>query len=133
MKPGAKDGTPWKGILAKDIDEYLAAVPGEIRETLQQLRQVIRSAAPDAGEGIYYRIPTFTLNGPLVGFSASKNHCSLHLMSPTLMAAHKDEIKGLGTTTATIHFPIGKPLPSALITKLVKERVIENEKRAKKV
>jgi uncharacterized protein YdhG (YjbR/CyaY superfamily) len=132
MKKERNDNSPWKGIEAKDIDEYLAAVPEDIRETLQDLRNVIRSAAPDAKEAIYYRIPTFILNGPLVGFSASQNHCGLHLMSPPLMAAHKDELKGFGTTTATIHFPIGKPLPAALITKLVKERAIENEKRARK-
>jgi uncharacterized protein YdhG (YjbR/CyaY superfamily) len=72
------------------------------------------------------------LHGPLVGFSASKNHCSLHLMSPPLMLAHKEELKTFDTTTATIHFPTDGPLPALLITKLVKERIAENEKRAKK-
>ena len=132
MKKEAKDDAPWKGILAKDIDEYLAGVPGDIRETLRQLRQVIRSAAPDAVEAIYYRIPTFVLNGPLVAFSASKNHCSLHLMSPAMMATHKEELKGYSTTTATVHFPIGEQLPESLISMLVKERMKENEKRSKK-
>ena len=132
MKKETKDDAPWKGILAKDIDEYLVSLPGDIRETLQQLRQVIRSAAPEATEAIYYRIPTFVLNGPLVGFSASKNHCSLHLMSPAMMSAHKEELNGFSTTTATVHFPIGERLPESLITKLVKERMTENEKRSKK-
>jgi uncharacterized protein YdhG (YjbR/CyaY superfamily) len=132
MKKEASEDSPWKGTLAKDVDEYLTLVPEDARFTLQKLRETIRSAAPEATEAIYYRIPTFILNGPLVAFSASKNHCSLHLMSPPLMAAHREELKALSTTTATIHFPFGKPLPADLISKLVKERIVENSNRKKK-
>ena len=62
----------------------------------------IKSAAPNATETIYYRIPTFKFHGPLVGFSASKNHCSLHLMSPSLMEKHKEELSSYDITTASI-------------------------------
>lgn len=132
MKRATSDDSPWKGVLAKDIDEYLAAIPEDAREALQKLREMIHSAVPEASEAIYYRIPTFMLDGPLVGFSASKNHCSLHLMSPALVAEHQYEFRPYDTTTATIRFPADKPLPMALVTKLVRERQAENAKRAKK-
>jgi uncharacterized protein YdhG (YjbR/CyaY superfamily) len=132
IKKEASSVSPWKEILAKDIDEYLAALPEAAKVALQKLRETIKVADPEATEAIYYRIPTFMHEGPLVGFSASKNHCSLHLMSPPLMAAHRDELKAYDTTTATIRFPFDKPLPVPLVTMLVKERMTENEKRAKK-
>lgn len=131
MKRGTSNGSPWKGVLAKDIDDYLAALPDDARGALQELRETIHAAVPEASEAIYYRIPTFMLAGPLVGFSASKNHCSLHLMSPALVAEHRDELRAYDTTTATIRFPPDKPLPVALVTKLVRERQAENVKRAK--
>ncbi len=124
--------TPWKSMTARDIDEYLAAIPEEARTFLQGLREAIRAAAPEATESIYYRIPMFIYHGPLVGFSASRNHCSLHLMSPPLMAALREELSAYDTTTATIRFKSGEPLPVPLVTKLVKERMVENEKRSKK-
>ena len=92
MKKGASNDSPWKSMLAKDIDEYLAALPEEAGVTLQGLRETIKSSAPKATEEIYHRIPTFKYHGPLVGFSASKNHCSLHLMGPPLMERHKEEL-----------------------------------------
>ena len=107
-------------------------LPDDARGALQELRVTIHAAVPEATETIYFRIPTFMLNGPLVGFSASKNHCSLHLMSPSLMARYHDELSLYDTTTATIRFPADKPLPAALVTKLVKERMAENARRVKK-
>jgi uncharacterized protein YdhG (YjbR/CyaY superfamily) len=114
----------------QDIDEYLNALPEGARKALQRLRETIKAAAPEAEEAIYYRIPTFKYHGPLVGFSASKNHCSLHLMSPLLMQANRVELESYDTTTATICFPFNGSLPVPLVTKLVRERMIENEKRA---
>jgi uncharacterized protein YdhG (YjbR/CyaY superfamily) len=132
MKKESSDGSPWKKILAKDIDEYLGALPEDARVSLQKLRRTIKEAVPEATEAIYYRIPTFVYLGPLVAFSASKDHCSLHLMSPALAAIHRDELKPYDTTTATIRFTPDRPLPVPLVTMLVKERMVENEKRAKK-
>ena len=132
MPKEGKGESPWKSILAKDIDEYLALLPDEPRNALQDLRGTIRTAAPGALEKIYYRIPTFMYHGPLVGFSASADHGSLHLMSPPLLEAHREELGSYDTTAATIRFPYDDPLPDSLVTMLVKERLAENEKRAKK-
>jgi uncharacterized protein YdhG (YjbR/CyaY superfamily) len=117
---------------AKNVDEYLAAIPEESRAVFEKLRETIRAAAPKATEKISYRMPTFYYLGPLVAISVSTNHCGFHLMSPAVMRAHKDEIKGYETTTATVRFPFDKPLPVALIKKIVKARIKENEARAEK-
>jgi uncharacterized protein YdhG (YjbR/CyaY superfamily) len=114
---------------AATVDDYLAAVPEEMRVALENLRKTIKAAAPEATETISYRIPTFKHQGPLVAFSAATNHCAFHLMSPPLMAARKDELKGYDTTTSTIRFTHDKPLPAALVKGLVKARIAENEAR----
>lgn len=114
---------------ARDVDAFLAAVPEEARGTLEKLRKTIRAAVPKATEGIGYGIPTFYHQGPLVGYAASKNHCGFYVMSPAVMDAHRDELKPYDTATATIRFPHNKPLPAALVTKLVKARIAENEAR----
>jgi uncharacterized protein YdhG (YjbR/CyaY superfamily) len=120
--------------LARDIDEYLAGVPENQRAALEKLRKTIKAAAPHATEAISYRIPTFKHQGHLVGFAAFKNHCSFFVMSPSVIKAHKDELKTYETAPGTIRFPVDKPLPLALVRKLVKARIEENEgrKRAKK-
>jgi uncharacterized protein YdhG (YjbR/CyaY superfamily) len=117
---------------AKDVDDFLAKVPEDARDALEGLRRTIRSAAPKATEGIGYAIPTFYQQGPLVAFAASKNHCGFYVMSPAVMDAHKDELKPYDTAKATIRFPADKPLPAALVRKLVKARLAENVARAKK-
>ena len=109
------------------VDAYLAAVPEDARATLETLRGQITAAAPGVEEIISYQIPTFTLGGPLVAFSAAKNHCSLHLLSPALMERIKDDLQRYDTTKATIRFAPGKPLPAVLVTKLVRARIAENE------
>ena|SRR5918999_772448 len=125
----AKRGSDAKPPPAEDVDEYLAAMPEEMRVALQNLRKTIQAAAPEATETISYRIPTFKHQGPLVAFSAATNHCAFHLMSPSLMAARRDELKGYDTTTSTIRFTPDKPLPAALVKGLVKARIAENEAR----
>ena len=113
----------------RDVDAFLAAVSEEARATLQTLRETIRAAAPDATEGIGYAIPTFYQQGPLVAYAASKNHCSFYVMSPAVMAAHRDDLEPYDTATATIRFPANEPLPATLVRKLVKARIAENETR----
>ena len=112
---------------ARDIDEYLAGVPEEARATLEKLRKIIRAAAPKAVEVISYQIPAYKYHGMLVGFAASKNHCSFYPMNGSFIAAHKDELKSYDTSKGTIRFPAGRPLPAALVKKLVKLRMAENE------
>ena len=113
---------------AKSVEEYLAAVPEPARSTLNKVRAVIRSAVPpETTEAISYRIPTFKYKGPLVGFAAFSNHCSLFPMSGSVVGAFKNELKGFETSKGTIRFPVDKPLPAALVKKLVKARIAEKE------
>ena len=113
-----------------DIDEYLAGVPEPARTTLNKIRAAIRSAVPrEATEAISYRMPTFKYKGALMAFGAFKNHCSLFPMSMAVIAEFKDELKGFHTSKGTIHFPLDKPLPAALVKKIVKARIAQNEER----
>jgi uncharacterized protein YdhG (YjbR/CyaY superfamily) len=118
-----------KRIASKDIDSYLADVPKDARTALEKLRKLIKATAPKAVEVISYQIPSFKYNGMLVGFAAFKEHCSFFVMSTKLMRVLKGELKPYSTATATIHFTPDKPLPVALIKKIVKARVAENDLR----
>lgn len=114
--------------LPKNVDEYLAGIPEPARSTLTRVRAAIRSAVPlEATETISYRIPTFQYKGPLLGFAAFSNHCGLYPMSPSVIEAFKNELKDFQTSKGTIRFPVDKPLPAALVKKLVKARIAENE------
>ena len=116
-----------KAHAPKNIDEYLAGVPEPARSTLNKVRATIRSAAPrDATEAISWGMPAFRYKGPLVGFAAFTNHCSL-FPTASIVEAFKDELKGFKTSKGTIQFPADKPLPTALIKKLVRARVAQNE------
>jgi uncharacterized protein YdhG (YjbR/CyaY superfamily) len=112
------------------VDEYLAGVPEPARSTLNKVRAAIRSAVPpEATEAIWYRIPTFKYKGPLVGFAAFSNHCSLFPMSASVVEAFKKELKGFHTSKGTIRFPVDKPLAAALVKKLVEARIAQNEQK----
>jgi uncharacterized protein YdhG (YjbR/CyaY superfamily) len=116
--------------VPKDIDEYLAGVPEPGRTTLSKVRAVIRSAVPaEATEAISYGIPTFKYKGSLVAFAAFKNHCSLFPMSKAVIETFKNELKGFHASKGTLHFPLDKPLPAALLKKMVKMRIVQNEER----
>ncbi len=110
----------------KTIDEYLAVLSDDKRAALEKLRKTIRAAAPDAEECISYMIPAFRLNGLLVGFGAAAKHCSFYPMSSTTVAAFRDDLKDFDTSKGTIRFQPDKPLPVALVRKLVKARIKEN-------
>ncbi|MBC7967864.1 MAG: DUF1801 domain-containing protein [Fuerstia sp.] len=111
------------------IDEYLAALSDEKRVALEKLRKTIRTAAPTAEECISYGIPAFRLHGMLVGFGATAKHCAFYLMSSTTVDAYADELNTFDTSKWTIRFPADKPLPVALVKKLVKARIAENKAR----
>jgi len=132
VKPG-KRSTPTKSTGApKNFDEYFTSVPESARSTLNKLRATIRTVAPSgATETISYRIPAFKYNGVLVWFAAFSNHCSL-FPTASVIEAFKNELKGFSTSKGTIHFPTEKPLPSALIKKLVKARVAQNENKKRR-
>jgi len=117
-----------KRAAPKNVDEYLAGVPEPARSTLNKVRAAIRRAAPpEATEAISYRIPTFRYKGALVGFAAFPNHCSFFPMTSTLVAEFRNELKGYETSKGTIRFALDKPLPAALVKKLVRARIAENE------
>src|SRR5207245_3113548 len=116
----------------KNVDEYLAGVPEPARSTLNKIRAAIRSAVPpEATETISYGIPAFKYKGVLVWFAAFSNHCSL-FPTPSVVEAFKDELKGSSTTQGTIHFPTDKPLPTALVKKLVRARVAHSESKKRR-
>ena len=127
MKKIKSDNTK-KSAPAQTVDDYLAALPDDARATLEKLRKVIKDAAPKATEVISYQMPMYKHHGMLVGFAAFKDHCSF-FPGANPVATHKDELKAYETSKGTIRFPIGKPLPAALVKKLVRTRIAENEKR----
>jgi uncharacterized protein YdhG (YjbR/CyaY superfamily) len=111
----------------KTVDEYLSAVPQPARGTLEKMRAAIRSAVPpDAIEAISYGMPAFRNKRVLVWFAAFSDHCSL-FPTAAVIDALKDELKPFSTSKGTIHFPTDKPLPTALIKKIVKARVAQSD------
>jgi uncharacterized protein YdhG (YjbR/CyaY superfamily) len=108
-----------------NIDEYIAGFPKEMQLLLEQLRATIVKAAPEAEEVISYQMPAYKLNGILVYFAAFKKHIGFF---PTASGvnAFQDELTGYKTTKGTIQFPLNKPLPLDLITRIVEFRVLEN-------
>ena len=119
-----------KRTAAKDTDEYLAQVPEPARTTLGKIRAMIRAAAPsEAIEGISYQMPVFKYQGLLMGFAAYSDHCSLFPMSAALVVEFQEELKNYSTSKGTIRFALDKPLPAALVNKLTKARVAQNERK----
>jgi len=107
------------------VDDYLAAVPEPARSTLQRMRTAIRSAVPaETTEAISYGIPAFNYKGPLVWFAAFSNHCSF-FPTASVIKAFKNDLKGFKTSKGTIHFPVDKHLPAALVKKMVKARLAD--------
>lgn len=111
----------------RTIDEYLAGVSDDKRAALEKLRKTIRAAAPKAEECISYGIAAYRQNGMLVGFGATANHCAFFLMNASTVAEHQEELEGYETSKGTIRFQPARPLPAALVRKLVKARIAENE------
>lgn len=113
--------------VAKTVDEYLADVPEPAQSTLRHVRKVIQSVVPkDTTEVISYRIPMFKYHGMLVGYAAFKKHCSLFPTGSGVLDQFARELAGYRTSKGTIQFPLDKPLPDALVKKIVRARVKEN-------
>jgi uncharacterized protein YdhG (YjbR/CyaY superfamily) len=114
----------------KNIDDYIAGAPDEIRPVLAKIREVIRAAAPQAQEVISYSMPAFKLNGVLVYFAAFKDHIGFF---PTAegISHFKKELEPYSTSKGTVRFPLDKPIPYGLIEKIVKHRVQENSNQGK--
>lgn len=116
-------------VTPQTIDEYIAQFPSEIQEILVMLRKVIKEAAPEAQEKISWGMPTFVLYGNLVHFAAFKNHIGLY-PSPSGIDNFKDELSEYKGGKGSIQFPLKKPMPYELISKIVKLRAAENTKIA---
>lgn len=120
--------SPYKSKF-KTVEEYLSAFPKNVRVILEQLRNTIRKAAPGAEEVISYNMPAFRQNGILVYYAAWKEHIGFY---PTAsgIAVFKKELAAYDSSKGAVQFPMDKPLPSELITKIVKFRLKENLEKA---
>ena len=115
-----------------EVEAYLANVPERARMTLEKMRATIRAAVPkEAAEAISYGMPSFQYKGGLVAYAAFKKHCSFFPMGSSAIEEFAEALKGYRVSKGTIQFPVDKPLPKALVAKLVKARVAQNEKKAR--
>lgn len=116
--------------LPKTVDEYLMRQPEPVHQLLEQVRQTIKTAAPEAEEVISYQMPGYKYKGlPLVFFAAWPRHCSLYGIGKGHLIQFKEELKGFKTPGTTIHFTVDNPLPLGLIEKIVKMRMRQNEEK----
>ena len=120
-----------KQSLPKNVDDYIASFPDDLQKILQQIRQTIRKAAPQAEEIINYGVPTFTLHGNLVHFAGFKNHVGFY-PTPSGIDKFKEELSKYEGAKGSVKFPLDKPMPLGLIRKIVKFRVKEKPGRGNK-
>ncbi len=114
-----------------EIDAYLTRLDAQQRASLEQLRQTILSIVPHAEQGISYRIPAFRVDGQVIaGFAAFKNHLSYFPFSGSVLGQLGDAVAGYKGTKSALHFPAGKPLPKALVQRLIDVRLREIRSRA---
>lgn len=109
----------------ENIDDYISRFPNDVQEILEKIRMTVQKAAPEAREKISYSIPAFDQNGIVVYFAAFKNHIGLYAL-PTGHEAFKKELSSYKSGKGSVQFPLNKPMPYDLITKIVKFRVKEN-------
>jgi uncharacterized protein YdhG (YjbR/CyaY superfamily) len=113
-----------------EVEAYLARVPEPARTTLEKMRAMIRAAAPkEVTEAISYRIPSFQYKGALVWYAAFKGHCSFFPKSLSRLEGLEEELKKYKVAKGTIQFPVDKPLPKTLVTKIVTMAVVANDAR----
>ena len=117
-----------KSQLPKTVDEYMMALPEDVRSVLEKLRATIQATAPKAEEVISYGMPGYKYKGPLVYFAAFNKHCSFFPGSSQIIKLY-DELKSYKTAKGSIQFTTDKPLPAAIVKKIVKARMQENEAR----
>ncbi|WP_409344580.1 iron chaperone [Paenibacillus sp. MBLB4367] len=117
-------------ITYASIDAYISTFPAEVQGILETLRNVIKESAPDAKEKISYQMPTFELHGNLVHFAAYKNHIGFY-PAPSGITEFEEELSAYPRSKGAIRFPLDKPLPYELISRIVKYRVAGNLEKAK--
>jgi uncharacterized protein YdhG (YjbR/CyaY superfamily) len=112
------------------IDEYLARVSPKIRALLEELRNTIHSVVPEVEECISYRLPAFRYQGRIIaGFSATSDGCSYYPFSGTTLKTLTDDIQGYSQTKGALHFGRDRPLPPALVRRLLNARIAESQRR----
>lgn len=114
----------------RSVSDYIAGQPPAMQPTLQELRALVRSVVPEATEKISYGIIGYQHHYMLVGIGATKTDCSFYTMSPELVDAMDDQLGSVRRAGATLHFSPARPLPMALLKRIIRLRVDENEARA---
>jgi uncharacterized protein YdhG (YjbR/CyaY superfamily) len=119
-------------VSAKDVDNYLAGLDEPKRGTLEALRRSILEVVPEADQVISYRVPAFRVNGKIVaGFAAFKNHLSYLPFSGSVLPQLADQLSGYEMTKSSLHFPVDRPLPVALVKRLIALRRAEPGRRSR--
>jgi uncharacterized protein YdhG (YjbR/CyaY superfamily) len=119
-------------VSAKAVDEYLRALDEPKRSTLQTLRRTILDIVPEAEQVISYRVPAFRVDGKIIaGFAAFTDHLSYLPFSGSVLAQLGDELDGYAMTKSSLHFPVDRPLPKALVKKLIRLRVADAGRRVR--
>lgn len=113
------------------IDDYIAGFPEDVQKILQEVRVTIRQAAPEAKETISYAMPAFTLNGALIYFAGYKSHIGLY-PTPAGIDEFKEDLSKYKAAKGSVQFPLDKPMPLDLITRITKFLVKRNLEKAKK-
>ena|SRR5688572_15116816 len=113
-------------LKAKNVAEYIAVQPEDVTEMLEQIREIILTTVPDAEEMVSYGVPNYKFNGMLVGFGAQKKGISFYTMNPKMPEAFKKDLTGYNYSASTIHINKGQKMPTAVIKKIIKERMKEN-------
>ena len=130
MKKKSRRNSLRGGKRPKSVEEYLARVPEPARSTLEKMRGVIRSVVPkETTEVISYGMPTFRYKRMLVSLAAFKDHCSFFPLGSSALDAFAQEVKEFRASKGTLHFPVDKPMPTALVKKIVKARLAQNERK----
>jgi uncharacterized protein YdhG (YjbR/CyaY superfamily) len=119
-------------MSAEEVDEYLRSIEEPKRTTLQALRRTILEVVPEAEQVISYRVPAFRLRGKdIAGFAAFKDHLSYLPFSGSVLGRLADELDDYTMTKSSLHFPVDRPLPKALVKKLIAARLAEVSQRSR--